>query len=175
MKKILIKSNLRQKSQVILIIMLIAISPNLHAQSLIERLGGVKTDFQFTTDSLEMPIIDQVIIKRGVSDYNYNDVGDSGYGYGYGLQTLHLEFITKSAIIERQRSDKRERNSLYEIKLMDKKGALLLIRKLKLRELLKVSNGDDLFTYSINLKKIPMVLLNKTKTINIDKIRRGKK
>lgn len=176
MKTFLSKScfNKRLQAFTVLIVILTAISPGLRAQSLIEGLGGVKTNFRFTMDSGEMPIIEQAILKRGVSDYNYNDTGDSGYGYGYGLQTFHLEFITKSAMNEKYRSKNRMKRKFYEIKLLDETNTLLLIIKMKLREVVKVSNGDDLFTYSINLKKIPMVLLDRAKIININIIKKGK-
>lgn len=177
MKRFMSESNLRKKCQrfIVLISILISTIPSLYSQSLIENLGGVKTDFQFTTDSVEIPIIEQAILRRGVSKYNSGIVSDGGYGYGYGLQTFHLEFITEAKITERYRSGKRSNRKHYEIKLWDENDSLLLHIGIQLSELRKVSNGKNLYTYSINLNRIPIVLLDKTQKINIDKIKKGKK
>lgn len=177
MKKLMLESNFRKKFQTLtfLVIVLVAFIPDLYSQSLIEDLGGVKTNFIITTDSVEMTILEQAIIKRGVRNYKARIFDDGGYGYGYGLQTFHLELITKAEFVEKYRREKRSYQKYYTIKLFDKKDTLLLNKEIELSELKKFSNGDDLFIYSLDLRRIPIILLDKTTTINIDKIKKGKK
>lgn len=115
MKKLMLESNFRKKFQTLtfLVIVLVAFIPNLYSQSLIENLGGVKTNFIITTDSVEMTILEQVIIKRGVRNYKARIFDDGGYGYGYGLQTFHLELITKVEFVEKYRREKILSKILY--------------------------------------------------------------
>ncbi|MCB0374618.1 MAG: hypothetical protein KDD04_01740 [Sinomicrobium sp.] len=161
------------------------------AQSLVEKLGGATTDFIISTDYLTFPVESQAIIQRGVNNVKTGGYKDEyGYGYGYGFQTWHLEFTTTGKIVEYYRKTKEMKTVLteltdldnnqvlprfqtapdikfYELQLTDENKRLLLKIELSESEIKMVSNGEDLYTYSINLKKIPIVLLDKARHIHI--------
>ena len=165
--------NIKRTSSYFIAFMIIVnlISFNSNSQSLTEKLGGVKTDFVFISDSIEMDIIDQIILKRGVKDSNtsygsYSD-GAYGYGYGYGFETFHLEFITTSKIKEIKFYE-RKKWTHYKIDLMAENDSLLYSFKKYPSDVVKVLNGDSLQTYSINLYKVPMIFLDRTKKIRIE-------
>lgn len=62
--------------------------------SLIEKLGVIKTEFEFWIGDTELEVFSQHLVKRGVFDFKHepgrHKVG--GFGYGYGLEGLFLEF-----------------------------------------------------------------------------------
>lgn len=165
---------------------------SVRAQSLIEKLGGANTDFVIATDYLTFEVEAQAIIKRGVNNVDVSGYKDEyGYGYGYGFQTWHLEFTTKGKVVEYYRKTREikpvveemtdQDNSevlprfqtapdilFYDLQFTDENDKVLLKIPLSESEVKIVSDGaeeDPLFTYSINLKKVPMVVLNRTKKI----------
>lgn len=140
---------------------------NLYAQSLMEEFGAVTTEFNIISDSIEISVLAQAIVKRGEYYSNSGAFSDGAYGYGYGLQSYHLEFLSTSKIIEVNEIVKRHKRDYYEIKLVDDNNNFLLIDKLRERDVQVSTNGKDLTTYSINLNKIPLILLDKTKTVHI--------
>ena len=145
----------------LIIVNLISFESN--AQSLTEKLGGVKTDFIFISDSAEMNIVDQAILKRGFS--NYGSYSDGAYGYGF--QTFYLEFMTTSKIKERY-SKNRKLITHYKIDFLTKNDSLLSSFTLYSSGVIKISSRENLQTYSINLYKIPIILLERTKKIRIE-------
>lgn len=168
-------------SKLLAISLLMIISVNTHTQTLIDKIGGVRTDFTITTDSLDMQVQSQAIVKRGVSDFEadwsgYWD-GAYGIGYGYGLQTYHLEFSTDLKLIEKfkYREGSKEIHYYYLVTLTDKNDNTLLVIELNLNSIKSVSNGEYLTTYSLDLNEIPMILLDKTEKIDIVLIRTFRK
>ena len=82
------------KSSLSILAMLFLVSIKISsAQSLIEHLGGHHTSFEFYYGDLELNVIDQAILLRGVSESKMSDGIDAAFGFGYGLQTYHLEFL----------------------------------------------------------------------------------
>lgn len=135
-----------------------------NAQSLTEKLGGVKTDFVFISDSLEMDIVDQAILKRGVRKYDSYSDG----AYGYGFQTFHLEFITTSKIKEIYFNERRKW-AHYKIDLIAENDSFLYsINKYSSDDVRMVSGEDSLHAYSIDLYQIPIIILDKTEKIRIE-------
>jgi hypothetical protein len=134
-----------------------------NAQSLTEKLGGTRTDFIITSDTAVFEVFDQILIKRGKS--KVGTVYDGGYGYGY--QTYHLEFISRDKIKKiRKRGEK---NDFHVMELIDQNGGVIAKIYPRLEDVIMVSNREKpfLYTYMINLEEVPLILLEKTKRINI--------
>lgn len=146
------------------------------AQSLVEELGGVNTDFKIISDSVEMDVLSQAIVWRGIRkmdthrsqwvDSDYEAAHSSAYGYGYGLRALHLEFLTTSTISKEKRIDRIGLDYL-ELKLFDKDQKLLLKTRMTLKSLKRTSNLADLTSYSLSLIDIPVIILDRAESINI--------
>ncbi len=152
-----------------LIIILGSICPNIYAQSLIEKLGGVKTDFVFATDSIELHIVDQAIIQRGFSDFNVRTNSSNSYGhaYGYGLQTFHLEFITTSDLKTYEKFKNKPDKAIYDIKLYDENDTLLLNFGVLFGKSKATTKISGMISYSINLIQVPLILFDRVKKIDI--------
>ena len=151
------------------IFLLISTSSSIYAQSLIEKLGGVKTDFIFTSNSTDIKVIDQAIILRGFSNYNIQTNSSNSYGhaYGFGLQTFYLEFITTSELKIFEKFKKKASRAIYDIKLYDKNDTLILnfgVLYSKSKPSIKTSG---ITSYSINLIQIPLIIFDRVKTIDV--------
>ena len=59
---------------------------NINAQSLSESLGAVKTNFHIFSDTKDLNVSDQFIIKRAEEESQTGVIYDGGYGYGYGYR-----------------------------------------------------------------------------------------
>lgn len=157
----------------IVLFLLVASSSYLYSQSFIEKIGGVSTNFLFSSDSIDLQIIDQAIIQRGYSNFSVDEdksVSNSyanAYGYGYGLQTFHLEFITTSEIKQIVAYETKPIQAKYNIKLYDDKNTMILEFEVLYRESKATSKLSGMTSYSINLYRIPMILFDKTKKIDI--------
>ncbi|WP_439182264.1 hypothetical protein [Carboxylicivirga taeanensis] len=141
-----------------------------HSQSLLEKTGGITTNFTFTSASVELPVQSQAIVKRGLAKFEYNSGMDAGYGYGYGMECWRLEFTTTVKIKELHINNDRSRKQYFSFNLCDKDGETLLVAQLDEEAIAMVNNGDKLLTYSINLNSIPLILLDKTQSIRIEKV-----
>jgi hypothetical protein len=144
-----------------------------YSQSFIEKIGGVSTNFEFSSDSVDLPIIDQAIIQRGYFDFRFDNDKSvknayaSAYGYGYGLQTFHLEFITTSEIKQIVAYKTKQIQAKYNIKLYDDKNTMILEFEVFYQESKVTPKLSGMSSYSINLYRIPMIIFDKTKRIDI--------
>ena len=137
--------------------------------SLTEQLDGAETQYEMVWEANELNIIDQGIYKRGLSRWR-TDGGLAtkyGWGYGYGLETFRLEFMTNDQVETIDVGDKRARKNTYEITLFDSDNTPLLKKGISQRDIVKYTNGGDLITVSVNLQTLPLIVLNKTRSINI--------
>ena len=141
-------------------------NPALFSQSLLEQLGGIHSNFIITSDSISMEAEEQILIQRAVSDGDTEHIGDGTLKYGYGYRSLHLEFLSNKTI---------QFNSLFgrkrkfcQLKLYSDQTLLALVN-LKAKDVRMISNQADppIYSYSINLKSIPIVSLDKTLTIDL--------
>ena len=161
---------LKMKTLFFFVIIILGLTcSNLFAQSLIEKLGGLKTDFVFTTDSIELQIVDQAIIQRGFSDFNVRTNSSNSYGhaYGYGLQTFHLEFITTSDLKTFERFKKKPDKAIYDIKLYDENDTLLLNFGVLFSKSKASIKTSGMTSYSLNLIQVPLILFDRVKKIDI--------
>ena len=148
---------------------------NIFAQSLVEKVGGVETDFKIYNDTEEMPVIAQVIIKRGyLKKHSIVKTGfenSYGYAYAYGLETFRLEFITTMPLkVPEKIKFKKVKRKYYYIKLTDSDSNIIAIVKTDYDHVSSVTNNNGLYTYSVNLKNVPIILLDKSKRIDLDVI-----
>lgn len=143
-----------------------------NSQTIVSAMGGVDTNFIIQSNSSELDVLKQCVIRRGnyesnFSSYQDEDRGEGSFGYGYGLQMIYLEFVSYSKIIEVRKKKSGSNKKYYQVDLFDDKNKHLVKVKLKFNEVKQNTNNSDLRTYSINFNKIPLVLLDITKTIEI--------
>ena len=148
----------------IIVVLLISVNTVAFGQSLTEQLGGIRTDFTIYFQSKKIDVVDQLVIRRGLSKYNYEEepIMEYAYGYGYGLQTLRLEVMYRTNLV----TDDRKRRYYYRIVFFDKDGSILGSLDIARSDLIIVKG--DVNVYSINLQDIPMVLLDHTTSMDIE-------
>lgn len=142
---------------------------NAQSQSLTEKLGGITTDFVFYSDSTELTIIDQAIIKRGVYNFKVkqNAQYSYGHGYGYGLQTFHLEFTATSDIKTINEYKDKPTKAICQIYMYDENDNLLINFAVQYYTSKVAKQTSETKSYSINLGQIPIIILNRTSKIDI--------
>lgn len=164
--------NLRTGLKTIILVISISISSfKSYSQNISTQLGAIKTNLLFSTDNNPLRIKSQIIIKRGMLKARANTLSESSYAYGYGLQSLHLEFISHNGI-EKKYLNRKERgfNKSHVIKFINKNNEIILEKKLGENMIEENIYNNSLFTYSINLFSIPVILLDDTERIDIIKI-----
>ena len=138
----------------------------LSAQSISESLGGIKTNFELSSVNTALEVTDQIIVLTAERLSYINAVGEAGWGYGY--QSFHFEFITQKEIKEIQ-GDRNNRFK-YRLTLIDHENVILFTTNLPNNSVKKYHNpdiADSKFFYSIDLIDIPVLLLDKTKRIDL--------
>ena len=136
---------------------------DLVSQNLVESIGGYKTNYIITSDSIVINNKSQVLIRRAES----NHISSANAGYGYGYESLHLEFISKDSIVTIERS-KRSLFPFYVIQFYDVENSLIAQKYLMKNDIDILKNKENLIkTYSIELKDIPVSVLEITKKVNI--------
>lgn len=164
------------KTIISLFVMLQCILFTVNAQSLTETLGGVETNFQIVSDSVDLKATDQFIIQRAEKNTKYRSgmTGDGGYGYGYGCgyQSFHLEFIARETYVTKVIDHKDRDYNKIVLTFYDSDDIILASQTWNRSEIdiLFHSHPDNSrYFYSIDIKDVPMVLL--AKTVKIDIIR----
>ncbi len=126
-------------------------------------IDGYKTNYIITSDPIVINSKSQVLIRRAESDFYSSSNG----GYGYGYESLHLEFISKDSIVTVERT-KRSLYPFYVIQFYDAENNLLAQKYLKKSAIDILKNKENpIKSYSIELKDIPVPVLEITKKINI--------
>ena len=148
---------------------------NIDAQSLSESLGAVKTNFQIISDTKDLKVMDQFIIKRAEKKSYTRSFSEGGYGYGYGYQSFHLEFVTQETYIQKEFDHKEAKNNNDKLKLTfyDKSDKIIATYVLDFSVVdLKYELAFDKmrYFYSIDLIGIPIVLLDETVKIDLIKL-----
>lgn len=156
----------------LLIVIQLFVVNTLVAQDLNDALGGVKTDFQIFSGTVDLDVSDQMIIlkakKRHEADFSF------GHGWGYGYQSYHLEFIANKYFkVETFKHRTGGNNaSRLEVIFYDSNNIILASSFIPFDNVLVFSNPPinmGPFFYSIDLIDIPIVLLNKTSKISMIK------
>lgn len=156
---------MKQSFTLFLIIAICTISNLSYSQSITEKLGSIKTDFYIYIDSTELTILNQIIIKRGQSksDYGNCNSDNESYGYAYGVETFHLEFICKENF--KIKSNNPFNRSKRRIEFYNEWNELIISKSISNIE--RISEKEDMNILSIDLKNIPIVILDYIQTIKI--------
>jgi hypothetical protein len=144
----------------------------LEAQNIRESLGGIKTNFQIFSDTIDLKVSDLTIILRAEKK-TFEDAA-FGTGWGYGYQSYHLEFITKENIKVKNYPFRTGRDNGNKLELIfydsDNKLASISIPF----DYVDIFNNSSIinspFFYSIDLIDVPIVLLDKTVKIVMNKM-----
>jgi len=67
----------------ILLLVIQTIVVNLYAQNLSESLGGINTDFQFYSDTFDLKVTDQILIRRAEKSIGSALYSEAAAGWGY--------------------------------------------------------------------------------------------
>lgn len=118
-----------------------------YSQSLTEKLGGATTNFNFLINKDTIPVVDQIIIRRGCSDCTLVD----------GSEIYNFEFISLYEVLKPELS--------YDMELIDADGLILFSMRINQNNILSYLNGDNLKIYSISLQGIPLIVFNRTHSI----------
>jgi hypothetical protein len=137
-----------------------------YSQSISELLGGVKTNFELFSDSIDLEAEDQLII---LAAERYSGISISYQaGWGYGYQSFHFEFITTKRLAVKP-TDKKDKNN-YQLSFIDSDNVILQTiivpsHLVDVRSNTYIQNSNVF--YSIDLIDTPVLILDKTRKINI--------
>ncbi len=147
--------------------------------NLIDKLGGIKTDFNFSVNGMPVDVHSQYLVKRGM--YHYNTYGSEvyryGYGYGYGLESLYFEMIlvnfNPTPIVEETSYDSFVSCLMYQIQFFQ--GEQLVLSKGIWSEKYGYFNSDEVKTISsmnlvalsLNLVRTPFSLISLSDRVDI--------
>ncbi len=138
----------------------------LQAQGIIEHFNGFKSDFIITSKDSDLSPLDQVLVKR--ASLKLETAAEAAFGLGY--EAIHLEFIASKKLgTARRQADHRWIDKFYAFKLFGENNTMLAeirlgresVREYPLEEI------EGYYAYSVELRYIPLVLLEKTKRIDI--------
>jgi hypothetical protein len=161
---------------VLLIVVQLMVANVLLGQSLKESLGGIKTNFQIFSDTVDLKNSNQIIILKAEKKHDQYADSYSGYGWGYGYQSFHLEFITnKDLTVKTYKRDRGtiNREDKLDLKFYDAENNVIAstIVPFEYVDLLRDTQKEGgPYFYSIDLIDIPVVLLDKTSKIDMVKL-----
>jgi len=166
-----------KKIKIISFVFFIFINGLLNAQNISSALGSIKTNFQFYSDTINLDVTSQFIIKNAgtfkESDFStYSDGSSWGYGLGAGYESYHLEFVTNKELSSKV---VKKATYTYEINFVDSNKAILAVKTFDNSKVSHLSNRyikDAPNFYSFDLIYIPISVLDRTKEIHITKISR---
>lgn len=143
----------------------------LSAQSLSEQMGGVNSTFELYSGDSTLELFSQVLIQRAIAKQQVRQDENHSYGLGLGYVSWHLEFVSKTKIGSRPRSrEERSKNYRYAIEFINRTGDKLLSTYLTL-DRMRMWEGtvtnEPIYTYSLDLITLPLLILDNTKSVNI--------
>ena len=150
---------------------MIVFSSNIKSQSIINNFGGIETEYIIYSDTLDLEVEEQILIKRAVSNHKHYIQSESGYGYGYGYSAIHLEFISKHSITSVNQKGKWPYLTYFKITLYSNSDIpLYLVNVLHVSSQYIAIGQNTKYIYSIEVKNIPVLILEKAHKINIVKV-----
>ncbi|WP_268036442.1 hypothetical protein [Algoriphagus sp. PAP.12] len=142
--------------------------PAVLAQKFSDGIGAMTTFFDFTSNGKERIIHDQIILKRGNRTLFLTH--DNGAGLGY--ESFHLE-LTVDKKFESVVSEEKKTRNHWELIFYKKKGEVLSIIHIPEDQVKYLSNPDNSMSfYSIDLTDVPIVIFNRTSSIDIKHLRK---
>jgi hypothetical protein len=157
------------KKATFLIFLQIFIFQIICSQSISESLGGIKTKFEVFSDTIDLEVSDQIVI-LAAERRSYISGGDQA-GWGYGYQSIHFEFITKKRLVEI--TTVRINKNNYKLTFSDQDNVILhttIIPGYLADMRFNPDIGNSRAFYSIDLIDTPVLILDKTKRIDIIKL-----
>ena len=159
-----------------IIVLLVLVAFGVKSQTISEKLGGVVTNFEITSASQPINVTNQIILKRNITKYQEED-DDNEYAV---YEKYYFQLISESELIETKRKMIKKEVLLksnidfqlyaYFVILFDEKGGVI-------HEFTSKRNGGftrdyysdkvGYYTYSIDLRGFPLILLDKVKRIDI--------
>ena len=144
------------------------------AQKLSESLGAIGTNFLIISDTIDLKPESQFIIKNAEIFYDYGTRNTDNYSYGGGYESFHFEFSTKKTL-----SIEYVKNPVcgYELSFYDNDNIIATLcfssNTYPFRNPNKVSieGNSEIRFYSFDLIDLPLSVLDKTKKINIKRIK----
>jgi hypothetical protein len=149
----------------------------LNAQNLSQKLGSIKTDFKFYSDTIDLNVSNQFIIKNAGAFFSYNATSGSSYGFGAGYESYHLEFVTNK-ILKCEYFKRYTNSAHYEIDFFDSTNIKLSTISFTGDEIVIFTNSDVMGSpifYSIDLYNVPISLLDRTLKMNIKEFKEKEK
>jgi len=140
------------------------------AQSSFEHLGAIKTNFQIYSDTTNLLVSEQILIKPANRDsYSNYKNGEAGYGY----EEYHLEFTTQKTIHAEyslpgyHKRFYQDDGTVCKLVFYDQSNNILATKTILSVDMLYNPGKVEFYFYSVDLRVVPIVLLEKTLKINI--------
>lgn len=141
----------------------------LTSQTLMEEIGGVRTNFTIVSDTLWLDTDEQFLIKRATKEINLEEFDDGTLQRSEAYESYHLEFILPGKIQTIRKIGKSR--EYYFLEFFTDGDQLILSVELQPKEIKSTTNWKDteLVAYSINLQQVPLVILDRTLKLNFVK------
>lgn len=146
-----------------------------NAQTISDEIGSVSCEFALSSNGTHLEVKKQLLTQRAEGRTEVSHDENRSYGLGLGYTEWHLEFVTTNPIITRPRTSEENgsHRDKYYIQLLDKDNNLLMKTYLT-ADLLRLWQGgtstDPLYTYSLDLIRIPLILLDDVAYLDISLI-----
>jgi len=143
-----------------------------NGQSITEHFSGKKVTFELTT--VENVVLNdqyQYLVSRATKESAKDEFFEKGFGFGFGFQSIHLEFATTEEI--KSDYDAYTKKYNYRITFYDQNNNEIAKKELSSNLVKMISNTDypKRFFYSIDLKDIPLLVLDSSAKIDISKVK----
>jgi hypothetical protein len=145
------------------------------SQTLVEEMGGIDSNFEFYSNGKKLDVQKQILIERSTAKASYSEVENESYGYGYAYVDWRIEFVSSNMIISRNKEKPENiwHRGRYELRLKNDSGGILLTQYLHQNMVNEWSGNTGeaaVYTYSINLHGLPVVILNNVAVVEIVRI-----
>ncbi len=158
--------------QIIFFMGILLTSSNLSAQSLLDKIGGIPTQFVITTNSIPIEVENQVLFQKDMTNhkYVYNLRGNiDEVFHGNKKSVFYLEFIASDKISNGMDKPNKKKNIAVRVYDQDN-NELNLTSSIDYRPLYKIAtmNVSDNYVYTIDFEDAPLLLLSKVNRIDIE-------
>lgn len=144
---------------------------SLPAQSIREHTDALATNIIVSTENSVFSTGSPILIKRSEGyyhsrsdrdvDFDFDTSSSYGYDYGYGYTSWHLEFVGNRDI---STSGKK-----YRLSFINSEGQNIGIIRVQKKEINVIAGlMKPPFFYSVDLKEVPILLLEQTARIDIN-------
>lgn len=141
------------------------------AQPISQQMGGIETEFTIISGDVDLNRTKQLLIRRAIGHSYIKNMIDGGAGWGYGYASLHLEFVSREAIQVQHFDEPGKKRAYYLVECFNRQGEIIAQIEMDTAAVREFSNRQlpPLLSYSIDLQAIPVVILDQTSVINIER------